>query len=187
MNNNKNFRDLESLRQSIMGEYGKGKIDLLGMTELMEAESFSEMKHVAMSFVERANEMMAQQGQSQMDAQKELIKFENDLKAPMLQMEAQLKQAELQLKKLDLDLKDKQVIFEQEIQNKKIQSDVALGVLDILTEREIELKYLDEQKTARQVEDVLEQARIITDAMLGQQTDEVKDRVSMRPKERIKD
>ena len=86
-----------------------------------------------------------------------------------------------------MDLKEKQIIFENEIKGKEMESKVALGVLDILTEREIELKYLDEQKAARQVDDILEQARIITDAMIGKQTNDVKERVSMRPKERIKD
>ena len=187
MNNNKNYRDMETIKQAVMGEYGKGKIDLLGITELSEAQSMPELKRVAESLVERANEMAAQQGQNQLNIEKEIKKFEADLKAPAEQMMAQLKQYELQLKKLDLDLKDKQLIFEQEIQNKKMQSEVALGVLDILTEREIELKYLDEQKAARQVDDILEQARIITDAMIGKQSNDVKERVSMRPKEKIKD
>ena len=187
MNNNKNFRDMETIRQAVMGEYGRGKIDLLGMAELNEAQSYPELKRVAQSLVERANEIASQQGQAELDREKELLKFENELKAPVEQMNSQLKEYELQLKKLDLDLKEKQIIFENEIKGREMESKVALGVLDILTEREIELKYLDEQKAARQVDDILEQARIITDAMIGKQTNDVKERVSMRPKERIKD
>ena len=116
-----------------------------------------------------------------------MIQFEKNLEAQIQAPMQQLKQYELQLKKLDLDLKEKQIIFENEIKGREMESKVALGVLDILTEREIELKYLDEQKAARQVDDILEQARIITDAMIGKQTNDVKERVSMRPKERIKD
>lgn len=188
MNNNKDFRDMETMRQAIMNEYSRGNINISGLTELMDTKTLQEMKLLAVSMVEKAESMRQQQQEGQKQVQMEIIKFEKELDAQIQAPMQQLKQLELQLTKLDLDLKDKQIIFEDEFSKKQLDSQNFLKALEIMTEREVELKYLDEQKQARQVDNILEQARMIADTLLGKQTNDIKDKeLTMRPKEKIKD
>lgn len=188
MNNNKDFRNLESMRQVIMNEYSKGGIDIKGFASLMNTDSIQELTAIAQTLVDKADDMRSRMQQEAANVQREMIQFEKNLEAQIQAPMQQLKQYELQLKKLDLDLKDKQLIFEAEYKKSQLETDSFLKAMDIMAEREVELKYLDEQKQSRQVDDILQQATLITNMILGKEQNMLKDKeISMRPKEKIKD
>ncbi|MFA7143571.1 MAG: hypothetical protein WC175_06360 [Candidatus Dojkabacteria bacterium] len=188
MNNNKDFRELESMRQLITSEYSRGNISMADMANLIDTDSISELRIIAENMVEKADEMRQLAFQNEQEAAKQLKEYDAQIQAQLNAPMNQLKEMEVKLKELDLELKNKQITFEEEYKQKALESENFLKALDIMSEREVELKYLDEQKESRQVDNILEQARILSDVALGKEkNDNERRKATMRPKERIKD
>lgn len=176
MNNNKDIRDIQEMKSLITAEYSRGNIDFGGMIKMFQSTSLTEMRMIAEQMTEKAGEMKMAQIQAEKEGEKGLIEFEYQLKEKLQSGQDQLKNMENQLKKLDLDLKEKEIIFDKEIKEKKIQSDNFIKVLDIMTRNEQENAWMNIEKETARVDQLLKEIELLSNVRLGHEKNLIDDK-----------
>jgi hypothetical protein len=176
MNNNKDLRDIEEMRQLIGAEYQRGNIDMKGMIKIFQSTSITEMRILAEKMSEEAMELKQQLISNEAEAQKEVAQFENELAMRLKEGELQLKNLDNQLKQYELDLKDKDNEIKNQLKEREMQSNNFLKALDIVTKDSLERDKLDAEIRSTHVDQLIKQAEIMVQAALGHEKNIVDDR-----------
>ena len=134
---------------------------------MFQSTSLTEMRIIAEQMTEKAGEMKMAQIQAEKEGEKSLLEFEYQLKEKLQSGQDQLKNMENQLKKLDLDIKEKEIVFDKEIKEKKIQSDNFIKVLDIMTRDEQETAWMNIEKETARVDQLLKEMELLANVRIG--------------------
>jgi len=176
MNNNKDLRDIEEMRQLVGSEYQRGNLDMSGVIKIFQASSLTEMQILAEQMVDKAQELKQQMAQGEADAEKSVKEFEHQLEMQKVQAEGELKNIENQLNKLELDLKEKEAHMKDATAREKIASDNFLKALDIITKDKQATANRESEERMTTVNQILKEAEIMVQAMLGSQKNIIDDR-----------
>ena len=176
MNNNKDAREVQELKNLVTAEYQRGKIDFLGMVNLFQSTSVVEMRVLAERMVEKADEMQQMAVSNQTEAQKELLVFQNELAMKLKEGDIQLKNMENQLKKLDLDIKEKEIIFDKDFNEKKLASDNYFKAMEIITKKDTDDQKLNNEANSVAIDQTLKAVELQIQQKLGSEKNLIDDR-----------
>lgn len=176
MNNNKDAREVQELKNLVTAEYQRGNVDFLGMVNLFQSTSVVEMKVLAEQMVEKSSEMQQQAVSNQTEAQKELLIFQNELAMKLKDGELQLKNMENQLTKLDLDIKEKALIFDKDFNEKKLASDNYFKAMEIITKKDTDDQKLNNEANSVAIDQTLKAMELQIQQKLGSQKNLIDDK-----------
>jgi hypothetical protein len=176
MNNNKDIRDIQELKQIIGAEYSRGNVDMGDMIKVFQSTSITEMRVLAEHLYEKKVEAAQASQQGALEAEKQIKEFEAQLEMKIKEGDQNLKNIENQLTKLELDLKNKEIEYKKEIEDNKIKSNNFVKMLDIATDFEKEKNRLDAEERSIGVDQALKKAELLTQMILGSQKNMIDDK-----------
>ncbi len=176
MNNNKDVRDIQELKQIIGAEYSRGNVDMSGMIKVFQSTSITEMRVLAEQMVEQAQEMQQAAQANALEGQKSMMEFQNQLDLKLKEGEMNLKNMENQLAKLELDLKAKEIEYKKDSEDKKRESDQFTKMMEIATDIEMERNRLDAEQRSTEVDQILKKTELLVNLALGSQKNLIDDK-----------
>lgn len=137
------------LKQVAFQRSAQGQLPFEKVLDFYDMESLAQLKksfrHWTKKTRELAEKMQQNQAEGQKQAEMELKKFDQEFQLQMQQNELQIQQYNLKLQEARLEL-DKQVENAKlSLEGKKIDVDANLKMMDIASERDVEMTYLGEQ------------------------------------------
>jgi hypothetical protein len=166
MNNNKDIRDIQELKQIIGAEYSRGNVDMSGMIKIFQSTSITEMRILAEQMVDKANELRQQMQNNQFEGEKALKEFDTQLELKLKEGDLQIKNMANQLRQFELELKDKEIAMKDAIENKKIESNAWLKSMDIATRIQADKDRLDAEQRSIAVDQALKELELKLNAIL---------------------
>jgi hypothetical protein len=195
-------RSLQTMKQILQSEYGKGTINAVELSELLDVRSIKEMQKKTQYLTEQAQKLAMANQQSQIEqskqAQQEIEQFKTELqmqaaehgnyieeqKVGIANFIAQ-SQAQIEAMKLQLEMKKSNELHEREI--KKIEN-----------EDQVEKAYLEEQSKSTKIDQqlnalkqkydtILRMLEMQTNSKTAIRTAETKARMATKKKEHISD
>ena len=152
------------LKQMAFRQSEKGQLPFERLLDIYDMESLVQLKKSFRYWTKKSQELAekAQQGQidAQMEAQKELKRFDQEFQMMMQQGEQKLKEYDLQLKKAKQEF-DAQVANDKlALENRKLNTDAAIKMEQINSEREVEMTYLQEQNRSAIKNEALQEVQL---------------------------
>ncbi len=164
INSSKEEEGLRDLKAISAQGYAKGTLDLGQLAKVYSMDNLKELQKTLEGYAERAAENTQLYETNKIEAEKnaamEKIKFEKEYDKMIADQENQLKQIELEIKRAEVSIKNRELALKEiiEIEKNKLKDK------EILTEREVEMTYLQEQNRASRVEEMLNAIQIKLDA-----------------------
>jgi hypothetical protein len=166
MNNNKDVRDIQELKQIIATEYSRGSVDMSGMIKVFQSTSITEMRLLAEQMAEKAQLMQQQMQNNQLEGEKALKEFDAQLEMKLKEGDLQLKNMDNQLKQFDLELKNKEIEMHNAIETKKLESQAWLKSMEIAAKIQTDKDRLDAEQRSVAVDQALKELELKLNAIL---------------------
>ena len=185
-NNNEELRKMSQLQQFATTEFQRAGININDLSKIFNAKTVNEMEKKLDIYVKNAIELRQQESQSMAEAEQLKSNIEHELKA----QELKLKEASVKIEEMKVAYNNNNEQMKLQLEDQKQKSDSFTKILDTLTERDVELQYLDEQKRASTVSELQNDAQIILNTSLKEKeinNKKIENTVKKNTKERIKD
>ena len=158
---------IKELRQGALSAYQKGELRLNQWIKLYSSKTVKEMESMLDQFADEAMKIMENQSASESQRQQQIMEFQEKLKQQAIQMQGQIDTNLLQMKN---QLESMKLELQKTISDNTIASaekmnteDNQVKILDIQSNRDTELAYLQEQRDEAKKDFVLGTMQVMAD------------------------
>lgn len=176
--NNEEMRKMKNIENIASAAAQKGTLDLSQLTKVMSSKTVNQMEKKLDTFLERSLEYQRMQQQDAMQAEQQKEQIKADLDKYIADQKNQVEQYKLQLDEARLGLEKEIEGAKLQVRREENKSGTFAKVFDTITERETEMAYLDEQRRASMVDEILQSTNSIIDAVLTENSGKREERMN---------
>lgn len=187
--NNEEMRKIENISKLAVNHMQTGQLNVNDLVRVLNAKTVNEMEKKLDYYAQRAIELRQQEQQNAISAQQETEQMKAEIEKELKERELQIKEFAAQVEKMKVESEASNKEIQNQIEHKKNEDSNYTKLLDIFTEREVELSYLDEQTRSSMINETLQAAKMAVDRALGEEKiqADLKKNTQNRAKEHIKD
>ena len=195
LNNTNEERNMEEIKMLAHRQHEKGMIPFKNIVQMYNKSSVVELQKAVIRWSEEAEKIQQMNMQNQVQAEQEAIKLkaqvENEMKMLVEKDKNELERMRIEIQQAQLELERNNNQITAMLKEKEIETNKEVELLKILSNREVETKYLGEQMRNNQAQEQLQllqlklsQMQMRIDAELGQEQVDIKDK-EVKTKEKI--
>ncbi len=195
LNNTDQERDMHEIKQLAMRHHDKGMLPFKNIIQMYNIDSLVELQKSVKRWsdeYERLAQLRQQDAQqAEAEAEQAKIQMENEFKAMVENDKNELEQIKMQLEEAKIQFQKENNMLVNMLKDKEIDSKERTELLKIVSNRDVEMNYLNEQTRNNQVQEQLQylntklnELQIRINANLALKDDEIK-REEIKTKEKI--